>query len=80
MENGDYHRGVRVMNGTLTQADFTSMTDTLGLFAVAMEASFRGDRARAQSLLESIVVAAPQGFWPAETELIRMREDTLLRK
>ena len=74
LENDDYHRGVRVMKGTLRQADFASMTDTLGLFAVAMESSFRGDRAQAESLLEAIILAAPQGFWPAETELIKMRQ------
>ncbi len=73
LENGDYHRGVRVMKGTLRQADFASATDSVGLFAMAMEYLFRGDRTRAESLLESIVLAAPQGFWPAETELIKLR-------
>jgi len=73
LENDAYYDGVRYMQGSLPEEEVLAKGDAVSSFAVAMERLFRGDRDGAAALLERIILASPQGFWPAETELLRLR-------
>lgn len=73
LENDSYYDGVRYLQGTLPEADVLSKNDPVSAFAVAMQHLFEGDTDGADALLEKIIVDSPQGFWPAETELLALR-------
>jgi len=73
LENDSYYDGVRYLQGTLSEAGVLSKHDPVSSFAVAMRRLFDGDTAGADTLLETIIVDSPQGFWPAETELLALR-------
>lgn len=73
LENDAYYDGVRFMQGKLDAATVLARGDAVSAFAVAMGHVFDGDAARAAQLLEQIVRDSPQGFWPAETELLALR-------
>lgn len=74
LENNTYYDGVRFMQGALSKEELMSRADAVSLFAVAMDHHFRGEREAAEKLWESIIVDTPQGFWPAETELLASRK------
>jgi hypothetical protein len=38
-----------------------------------MDHHFGGEKQQAEALWETIIRATPQGFWPAETELLASR-------
>lgn len=73
LENESYYDGVRYLQGSLGESEVLAKGDAVSSFAVAMTHAFRGDDARAAALLEQIILDAPQGFWPAEAELLRLR-------
>lgn len=73
LENDAYYDGVRYLQGRLDEQEVLAKGDAVSSFAVAMERLFRGDDRGAAALLGQIVRASPQGFWPAETELLRLR-------
>lgn len=76
LENDSYYDGVRYLQGSLDEAEVLAKADAVSSFAVAMQRLFQGDETGAAALLEQIVIASPQGFWPAETELLRLRSAT----
>lgn len=69
IENADYHRAVKLMQGHLPPAQVTDDDSALVKFALAMELRFSGNEEAATDLLRRIVDESPQGFWPAEVEL-----------
>lgn len=71
LENGSYYDGLRLMKGTLARADLAGREDAVSLFAAAMLLDFSGHGAAAKVAMRDLVAASPQGFWPAETELLR---------
>lgn len=73
LENFAYYDGVRFMQGSLSREELLAKADSVSLFAVAMDHHFRGEQQQAEALWESIIRDAPQGFWPAETELVASR-------
>lgn len=73
LENEGYYDGVRYLQGRLDADEVLARRDPISSFAVAMDLLFRGDRDHAARLLEHIILDSPQGFWPAETELLALR-------
>lgn len=69
-ENAHYHRAVQLMQGSLSEAEVSDTDSVLVRFALAMELRFSGRETEAVRLLRSIVDESPQGFWPAEVELV----------
>ncbi|MEP6906667.1 MAG: hypothetical protein ABI858_01610 [Pseudoxanthomonas sp.] len=75
LENTSYYDGVRFMQGSLSKEELLTRADAVSLFAVAMNYHFLGEHAEAERLWESMILETPQGFWPAETELIASRKN-----
>ena len=75
LENDSYYDGVRFLQGRLDAGAVLAKGDAVSSFAVAMEHLFRGELADAERLLERIIADSPQGFWPAESELLALRRD-----
>jgi tetratricopeptide (TPR) repeat protein len=73
LENDSYYDGVRYLQGALAEDVVLARKDPVSSFAVAMQHLFQGDAAGADALLERIILDSPQGFWPAETELLKLR-------
>jgi tetratricopeptide (TPR) repeat protein len=73
LENATYYDGVRYMQGTLDRRTLESRADAISRFAVAMDLHFRGNEGEAERMWEDIITTTPQGFWPAETELLAAR-------
>lgn len=73
LENFAYYDGVRFMQGKVSREELQAKADPVSLFAVAMDHHFRGEKQQAEAMWEAIIRAAPQGFWPAETELLASR-------
>ncbi|WP_270373882.1 tetratricopeptide repeat protein [Marinicauda sp. Alg238-R41] len=72
IENEHYYRGVRVFKGELDP--FDDAAGPLERFAGAMQLVFAGETERAEAHLVELVTASPLGFWPAEAEIVRLRE------
>ena len=70
IENREYYRAVKLMQGSITPAELTESEGSLVRFALAMEHRFAGREQEAEQLLRAIVDESPQGFWPAEVELV----------
>jgi tetratricopeptide (TPR) repeat protein len=73
LENFAYYDGVRFMQGRVSREELLVKADPVSLFAVAMDHHFGGEKQQAEALWETIIRATPQGFWPAETELLASR-------
>lgn len=73
LENDGYYDGVRYLQGTLDEDSVLAKKDPVSAFAVAMQYLFQGNATRADTLFEQIILDSPQGFWPAETELLKLR-------
>jgi len=74
VENHDYYQGIRFFKGTATEQEILSGRGLNSTFAVAMVHLFDGDTEHAARMLHDLVAESPQGYWPAETELLRLRE------
>lgn len=73
IENTTYYDGVRFMQRTLDRKTLEARGDAISRFAVAMDLHFRGEQREAELMWIDIVTQSPQGFWPAETELLAAR-------
>lgn len=73
LENDAYYDGVRYMQGTLDRETVIAKGDAIRLFAVAMDHHFRGEHEVAERMWTDMITNTPQGFWPAETELLASR-------
>jgi tetratricopeptide (TPR) repeat protein len=73
LENDAYYDGVRYMQGALDRRTVIAKGDAISSFAVAMDHHFRGEHAEAERMWTDMITNTPQGFWPAETELLASR-------
>lgn len=73
VENHDYYDGVRFFNGTLSEQALTDLAGLNAMFGVAMVRLFEGDTDTAERMLTGLVTESSQGYWPAETELLKLR-------
>ncbi len=73
VENFDYYYGVQYFKGTLDEETILSRKGLNSTFGVAMVHMIEGRREKAEQLLHDLVSGSSQGYWPAETELLRNR-------
>lgn len=73
LENDGYYDGVKFMQGALDAKTVIAKGDAISSFAVAMDQHFRGQHVEAERMWTDIITKTPQGFWPAETELLASR-------
>ncbi|MBT5074390.1 MAG: hypothetical protein HOJ34_10770 [Kordiimonadaceae bacterium] len=74
IENDTYHAAVNYLKGNYERDDFLKSADSLGKYAVAMKDHFEGRNESAIKIWNELTDAGPMGFWPAEAELMMMRE------
>jgi tetratricopeptide (TPR) repeat protein len=74
IENFTYYDSVLFFQGSRTKEDLISKADSLIAFAISMDHYFRGDFDAAEKMWLEIVTKDPQGFWPAEAELVLLRK------
>jgi len=74
LENHDYYDGVRFFKGSVGEEELLARAGLNATFGVAMTHLFAGRADRAESMLHALVAGSPQGYWPAETELLRLRQ------
>ncbi len=70
VENFTYYQSVLFFQGVRSREEALSEADVILRFAVAMDHHFRGEVDEAVALWRQLVEETPQGFWPAEAELI----------
>jgi hypothetical protein len=61
------------MQGALDRQTVLAKGDAISSFAVAMDHHFRGEHVEAERMWTDMITNTPQGFWPAETELLASR-------
>ena len=74
-ENFTYYDAVRFFKGTRTREELEPEADSLIRYAFAMDHHFNGEQAEAEAIWCDLVVSTPQGYWPAEAELVMARGD-----
>lgn len=74
IENFTYYESILFFQGFRTREEVLAEADTIIRFAVAMDHHFRGEQDQAEEMWLDMVESSPQGFWPAEAELIFSRE------
>ncbi|WP_022697429.1 tetratricopeptide repeat protein [Euryhalocaulis caribicus] len=72
IENHAYYEGLKILQGALSPEDAGS--GALQRFAHAIQLVFDGQDAEAETILIDIVESSPLGFWPAEIEVLRIRD------
>lgn len=72
LENHGYHKAVLFFSGRLSAEALLAKPDGNMRFAHAMALEFNGDRPASQAALRRLVEDTSSGYWPAETELLRM--------
>lgn len=73
LENHGYYQAVLFFSGRLSAEGLLARPDANMRFAHAMWLDFEGDRTASLAALERLVRDTPDGYWPAETEYLRMR-------
>ncbi|HXV59900.1 MAG TPA: amidohydrolase family protein, partial [Vicinamibacteria bacterium] len=73
IENFTYYDAVLFFKGVRTEEELLPGADSIVRFAIAMEHDFRGEQDEAETLWQAIVNDEPQGFWPAEAEILFAR-------
>lgn len=71
VENFDYYYGVQYFKGTLDEEALLSRGGLNSTFGVAMVHLIEGRVEKAEQMLRDLVSGSSQGYWPAETELLR---------
>ena len=74
VENHDYYEGVRFFKGTLDEDVIVERGGLNSRFGVAMHHLLEGDAETAEAMLTELVSGSSQGYWPAETELLELRD------
>jgi tetratricopeptide (TPR) repeat protein len=77
LENHTYYEGVRFFKGSLTEKELLPRADSIVRFAIAMNHHFAGEQQVAEKMWAEIIESSPQGFWPAESELLAARKERL---
>lgn len=75
IENANYLRGALFFKGEIRREEMENFSGAIEQFALAMTDRLAGDNAAAEARLEAIVRAGASGFWPAETEILRIRAE-----
>lgn len=75
IENANYLRGALFFKGEISRVEMENYSGAIEQFALAMADRLAGDNAAAEARLETIVRAGASGFWPAETEILRIRAE-----
>lgn len=75
IENRNYLRGALFFKGELSREDMETHSGAIEQFALAMADRIDGENEAAETRLEAIVRAGASGFWPAETEILRIRDE-----
>lgn len=73
VENHDYYLGVRFFKGTVSEDEVLADAGLNSTFGVAMVHLLDGRSSRAEAMLQDLVAGSPQGYWPAESELLQLR-------
>ncbi len=73
VENHDYYDGVLFFKGALDEGELVARAGLNATFGIAMVHMVEGRTDKAQSMLEELVAGSSQGYWPAETELLMLR-------
>lgn len=73
VENFTYYDAVLFFKGVRSQEELLPEADSIVKFAIATKAFVEGNKAYAELLWEEIIDASPQGFWPAEYDLLQAR-------
>jgi tetratricopeptide (TPR) repeat protein len=73
VENHDYYDGIRFFKGTLGEEELLPRAGLNAKFAVAMVHLIEGRTETAEAMLQDLVAGSSQGYWPAETELLQLR-------
>lgn len=73
VENHDYYDGIRFFKGTLGEEELLPRAGLNAKFAVAMVHLIEGRADKAETMLQDLVAGSSQGYWPAETELLQLR-------
>ncbi len=76
LENHGYHKSMLYFSERLTAEEFLTAPDANMRFAHAMALDFSGQRTESMTALKQLVDNTPTGYWPAETELLRMTNPT----
>ncbi|MGP1274091.1 MAG: tetratricopeptide repeat protein [Caulobacterales bacterium] len=75
IENRNYLRGALFFKGEISREEMDAFPGAIEQFAIAMADRLAGDNDAAEARLEAIVRAGASGFWPAETEILRIRAE-----
>lgn len=70
IENHTYYESVRFFKGTRTREALEPTADNLIKYAFAMDHHFKGEQAEAERIWRDLVESTPEGYWPAEAELV----------
>lgn len=73
VENTDYYKGLRFFKGTLSEDELLADGGLNSTFGVAMVHLIEGRTEKAKTMLTELVRGSSQGYWPAETELLRLQ-------
>jgi tetratricopeptide (TPR) repeat protein len=73
LENHDYYDGVRFFKGTLTEQELLPRAGLNATFGIAMVHLLEGRSDSGEALLQDLIAGSPQGYWPAETEVLQLR-------
>jgi tetratricopeptide (TPR) repeat protein len=73
IENANYLRGALFFKGEISREEMEPFPGAIEQFAVAMADRLAGNDRAAEERMEAIVRAGASGFWPAETEILRIR-------
>lgn len=73
IENANYLRGALFFKGEISREEMEAFPGAIEQFALAMADRLAGDNEAAEARMEAIVRAGASGFWPAETEILRIR-------
>lgn len=72
IENRNYLRGALFFKGEISREEMEAFPGAIEQFAIAMADRLAGEDAAAEARMEAIVRAGASGFWPAETEILRI--------
>lgn len=79
LENHGYHKAMLYFSGRLTSDELLANPDANMRFAHAMALDFTGNRTESLTALRQLVDDIATGYWPAETEILRMTDPSCTR-
>lgn len=79
LENHGYHQSMLYFSGRLSAEELLAKPDANMRFAHAMALDFAGNRQQSLIALRQLVDDTATGFWPAETEILRMTDASCTR-